>query len=71
MQAGPGPIYDLPGSLGSQISSKNTTFPGYKVRAEPFSLSAHEFPHPAAAALVHGCTLHLSVSSRAYRESCA
>ena len=30
-QAGPGPIYDLPCSLGPQISSKNTSFPGFKV----------------------------------------
>lgn len=31
MQAGPGPIYDVPGALGGQISSKNTTFPAFKV----------------------------------------
>jgi hypothetical protein len=37
-QAGPGPIYDLPCSIGPQISSKNTTFPGYKVGGPLLSL---------------------------------
>jgi len=31
--AGPGPIYDVPGALGGQISSKNTTFPAFKFGA--------------------------------------
>lgn len=30
---GPGPIYDVPGALGGQISSKHTTFPAFKFGA--------------------------------------
>lgn len=69
--AGPGPIYDVPGALGGQISSKHTTFPAYKFGARALAdsnLSKEARPGPGTYA-VQGAIGPQTMSNKANAQS--